>query len=147
MDKVRRAGLEDEIEADSAGTGRWHLGEPPHRGTRDILRRRGIDYAGRARLILPEDLSRFDYVIAMDRQNLRDIQGLAQTEMSFIGDPGVGSRSARKAHVATLMSFAPELGIDEVPDPYYTGRFEEVYELVETATERLLVTIRAEHGL
>lgn len=147
MDRVRRAGLEDKIGADSAGTGQWHLGEPAHRGTRSILRQRGIPYEGRARLISSDDLNRFDYVIAMDRHNLRDIQSLVQTEMSFSVDSSSPESSPGKARVATLMSYAPELGHDEVPDPYYTGRFEEVYALIDTATERLLQTIRQEHSL
>src|SRR5947209_2401843 len=76
MHKVREAGLEGEVEADSAGTGSWHLGEPPHAGTRKILAAKGVEYDGRARLLQPEDLERFDYVVAMDRANLRDIEAL-----------------------------------------------------------------------
>jgi protein-tyrosine phosphatase len=129
--KVREAGLEDAIEADSAGTGHWHVGEPPHSGTRRILAREGIAYAGRARLIAPADFDRFDYIVAMDRQNRRDIEAM-------------GSGRAR---VVLFMDYAPHLGVAEVPDPYYDGRFDAVYDLVQEAAEGLLAAIRREHGL
>jgi protein-tyrosine phosphatase len=131
MDKVRKAGLADRIEADSAGTGSWHLGEPPHRGTRKVLEKQGIRYSGRSRLLVERDHDQFDYIIAMDRHNYRDALSL-----------GSG-----KAKVATLMSFAPELGYDDVPDPYYDGRFDDVYMLVNVACEELLKSIREECGL
>jgi protein-tyrosine phosphatase len=131
IDKVRKAGLEDKIEADSAGTGSWHLGEPAHRGTRRVLEKQGIPYSGRSRLLTPQDLNSFDYIIAMDRHNFSDAQSL-----------GKG-----KARVVTLMSYAPELGYADVPDPYYTGRFEDVYMLVKVACEELLKSICEEHGL
>jgi protein-tyrosine phosphatase len=131
MDKVRKAGLAGEIEADSAGTGTWHIGEPPHMGTRGVLKNQGISYQGRARLITTEDLDDFDYIIAMDSSNLRDAKEMGEG----------------KARVATLMSYAPELGYDDVPDPYYTGRFEDVYMLVNVACEEFLKAVREEHGL
>ena len=56
---VTQAGLADRIAADSAGTGAWHVGEPPHHGTRRVLRERGIDYSHRARVVASDDLTRF----------------------------------------------------------------------------------------
>jgi protein-tyrosine phosphatase len=149
MEKVRKAGLTGSIEADSAGTGEWHVGEAPHHGTRRVLQQKGIKYDGRARLVTKRDFAEFAYVIAMDRANLRDLGRLAQEELDFGEEGNSAGRDARatKPHVALLMSFAPELATDEVPDPYYTGKFDEVYELVDVATERLLETIRSEHGL
>ncbi len=129
--KVREAGLADQIEVDSAGTGHWHVGEPPHPGTQGVLRRHHIAYEHRARRILPEDLNRFDYVITMDDENLADVRRI-----------GSGS-----AVVRPMMSYDPESGCDEVPDPYYDGRFDRVYELLDGATARLLDTIRKERGL
>ena len=78
LHKVRAAGLEDRIEADSAGTGHWHVGHPPHHGTRDMLNRSGIEYAHKARLVTPADLEAFDYILTMDNANLRDVQALGQ---------------------------------------------------------------------
>ena len=131
MHRVRGAGLQDNIEADSAGTGQWHVGQPPHSGTRKVLTAKGVPYDGRARLLQPSDLDRFDYVIAMDRANLEDIQAL-----------GSG-----RAKVRLFMDYAPQVGLREVPDPYYDGRFQVVYDLVDQAAAGLLDAIRREHGL
>ncbi len=129
--RVREAGLEDQIEADSAGTGDWHLGERPHQGTRRILQKNSIPYDGRARLIDRTDYDRFDYIVVMDNANLRDVRYL-----------GKG-----KAQVVRLMDFALQSGVAEVPDPYYDGRFELVYDLVSEAASGLLAHIRQERQL
>jgi protein-tyrosine phosphatase len=129
--QVRQAGLDHKIECDSAGTGRWHLGEQPHMGTRHILDAKGIPWNHRAREITEGDLQLFDYIIPMDRTNELDILSLGFT----------------KARVKLLMSFTPEAGVDEVPDPYYTGEFEEVYELVQKGAAGVLAEIREEHAL
>ena len=131
MHKVRAAGLEDKIEADSAGTGHWHVGNPPHQGTRAMLARNQIEYVHQARLITAEDLDLFDYVLTMDDQNLRDVQAL-----------GSG-----RAVVRPFLDYAPQSAYREVPDPYLAGGFEGVYALVNEAAEGLLKAIRAERGL
>ncbi len=131
MHKVRAAGLEDEIEADSAGTGHWHVGSPPHHGTRAVLARNGIEYAHQARRIAEADLDTFDYVLTMDDQNLRDVQEIG----------------AGRAVVRPFLAYAPGSGVREVPDPYLVGGFEGVYDLVNQASEGLLKAIREEHGL
>ena len=128
---VQEEGLECQIEADSAGTGHWHLGEPPHRGTRRILSQKGIEYEGAARLLSREDLDRFDYIVTMDEMNYRDVKQL-----------GSG-----KAKLVRLADYAPSSGLAEVPDPYYDGRFEVVYDMVHEAARNLLAEIRAEKGL
>lgn len=124
-------GLEGEIEVDSAGTGAWHAGQGAHRGTLDVLRRHGVPYHGRARQIRRADLDEFDYVITMDNSNLAAVRSLAQSN----------------AHVVPLLSFAPHVGRAEVPDPYYDGGFDGVYEMVAAGCAGLLEHIRAEHGL
>ena len=129
--KVRAAGLEDKIEADSAGTGDWHIGQPPHRGTRAMLKEHQIDYTHAARLIAATDLEAFDYVLTMDSQNLANVQAL-----------GTG-----RAVVRPFLEYAPHLPMREVPDPYLTGGFSEVYDLVDAAADGLLQAVRAEHGL
>ena len=128
--KVREAGLEDRIESDSAGTGHWHIGSPPHPGTRHVLAEKGIAYSHRARQIGSDDLNAFDYILTMDETNYADVQAL-----------GTGS-----GEVVRLLDYAPALGIREVPDPYHTGGYEGVYTLIDAATDGLLALIRAEHG-
>ena len=129
--KIEQEGLTELIAADSAATGPYHVGKPPHTGTMQILKARGIKYQHKARMIRDSDLKSFDYVVPMDDENLRDINTLR---------PGT-------ANVTKLMQFAPHLGVRDVPDPYYTGRFNEVYLLVEEATRGLLETIKEDHKL
>jgi protein-tyrosine phosphatase len=134
--KVREAGLGEQIEVDSAGTGHWHAGEPPHRGTRGILDEKGVSYAGMtARQILRADLDAFDYVLTMDDQNLADVRALAR------------AAEGHRATVAPLLQYAPHTGVTEVPDPYYHGGFDGVYALIDAACDGLLVAIRRDHGL
>ncbi|BDI29152.1 acid phosphatase [Capsulimonas corticalis] len=129
--KIHEAGLSAEIEADSAGTGDWHAGEPAHSGTRRILAKNAVSYNGRARQITRRDLDTFDYIVTMDDQNLSDVKRIG---------PG-------RAEVVPFLRFAPQVGVTEVPDPYYTGNFEETYALVTAASDGLLAHIREEHGL
>ncbi|MBV9852419.1 MAG: low molecular weight phosphotyrosine protein phosphatase [Armatimonadetes bacterium] len=129
--RVKLAGLEDQIEADSAGTGDWHVGEPPHHGTARLLADNQIEYDHCARQLTARDLNHFDYIITMDEANRR----------------GVGRLGKGRARVAALLDYAPHARVAEVPDPYYTGNFEEVYHLVSQAADGLLAAIREEHGL
>lgn len=130
---VQAEGLAAQIRIDSAGTGDWHAGEPPHQGTRQVLQEKGIDYAGiQARQVTPDDLRDFDYVVAMDQENLRDLRRFQ-------------AGGGRTVHL--LMDFAPASPVREVPDPWYTGRFHEVYDLVEAGCRGLLVHIRQREGI
>lgn len=128
---VEEAGLSDRITVDSCGTSRWHIGESPCAGTMRILREHGVNFRHRARQIDDHDLQNADYIIAMDRDNLADVLGMGQT----------------KAEAALLLSYTNEVGLMEVPDPYYSGRFEEVFGLVEQGCRSLLAHIREQHGL
>ena len=127
---VADAGLQDRIHVESAGTGNWHTGERPHRGTLDLLRRKNIDPGNkRAQTLRRSDLEEFDYIIAMDSENVEDIQA------SF------GRRVPR------LMDFVNHGAEKDVPDPYYTGEFDKVYEMVLTGGKALLDHIREQEGL
>ncbi|MDN4593918.1 low molecular weight protein-tyrosine-phosphatase [Polycladomyces subterraneus] len=129
---VKEEGLEDRIRVDSAGTGDWHTGEPPHHGTRRILKQYGIAHEGiRARKVKKQDLEDFDYIIAMDDSNLSHLRRLADRNHQ---------------HLYRLTDFIPETTYTEVPDPYYTGNFEEVYELVSAGCRGLLERIKEEQG-
>jgi len=131
---VIEEGLSHQIEIDSAGTHAYHLGEPPDRRARETARRRGIDLSRqRARRALAEDFELFDYVLAMDRDNLSALAALCP--------PGYEER------LRLFMDYAPHLEIREVPDPYYGGAngFEAVFDMVDEAARGLLEAIRREH--
>ena len=126
---VEREGLSDRVTVDSAGTGDWHIGRPPHEGTRGLLDRYSISYQGmKARQLSVQDGGDFDLIVAMDTQNEKDIRAKL----------GASPRS----EIVRFLSLLPERGMDDVPDPYYTGNFEEVYELVSEGCERILTRIR-----
>ena len=128
---VREAGLEDEIEVESAGIGDWHVGHAPDARAAEAARRRGVTLEGTARQVRASDFADFDLLLAMDRDNFRELQALA---------PGAG-----KVHM--LREFDPEsAGAPDldVPDPYYGGPqgFETVLDQVEAACRGLLATLR-----
>ncbi len=128
--KVNEIGLSKYIEVDSAGTGDWHQGEPPHQGTIDKLNQNKIntDYLV-ARQIKQDDLKNFDYIIGMDQKNLLEIRSLSQD----------------LKNVYLFMDFVKEnKGID-VPDPYFTGNFEEVYQMVSHTTDEIIDFMKEKH--
>jgi protein-tyrosine phosphatase len=131
---VDQAGLMDQIVVDSAGTSAVNVGGPAHPGTRDVLLRHGIVYAGRARQVSLADTYEADYVIAMDYDN--------QATLAHAGAPGDLDRK-----LYLLLDFAPDVSSREVPDPIYDGRFERVYDLIEAGCRGLLDHIRTKHKL
>ncbi len=130
---VQQAGLSEQIEVDSAGTGNWHIGHPPHRGTLDVLKRQGVPVSSHARQVRLDDLTGFDYLITMDERNTRDVLEL--------------SSAAPRAHVARLLDFVPDESDKNVPDPYFNGDFDGVYALVSSGSASLLEHIRREHEI
>ena len=132
-DMVAKAGLADQIQVDSAGTSGWHVGETPHRGTRRILVEHGIACTSVGRQVNRRDLQEADYLIAMDGSNAEDLRAM-----------GRGSLNGR---LHLLLDFAPNFKEKEVPDPYYTGNFEEVYRMVDDGCRGLLAHIRHERGV
>ncbi|KAB7672529.1 low molecular weight protein-tyrosine-phosphatase [Bacillus sp. B1-b2] len=131
---VERDRLSATISCDSAGTGGWHTGNPPHQGTRDILKLNKISDTGIfARQLLDKDLEQFDYLIAMDNSNISNIKKL--------------SEALDGTKVRLLMDYTEHYSGKEVPDPYYTGNFEEVYELVKDGCEGLLQEIKSKYLL
>lgn len=122
-----------DLEVDSAGTAGYHVGEPPDPRTRQAADRRGYSLAApRARIVEPADFERFDLIVAMDREILRVLRGRAP--------------STAHQRLRLFLEFAPEAGLEDVPDPYYGGPngFEEVLDLVETATRGLLAHLRGQ---
>ena len=133
LQMVGEAGLEEQLEVDSAGTGDWHIGHLPHKGTLEVLRRNGVPVESLARQIRLDDLTDFDYLVTMDEKNSRDVLAL--------------SSEAPRAHVARLLDFVPDAEMKDVPDPYFTGDFDGVYTLVRAGCAHLLGCIRREHEI
>ena len=121
-----RAGLANRIEIDSAGTGDWHVGNPPDYRATAHAARRGYDLrALRGRQVCADDFHRYDWILAMDRSVLDELQALRPPD--FAG------------HLGLFLDLVPGLGTRDVPDPYDKGPegFERVLDLVEEASEAL----------
>lgn len=127
---VREEGLEEQFEVASSGTGAWHVGERPHRGTQAILKDRSVplDPQKRAQQFSRQDFARYDYVIAMDDLNVADLAWHGK-------------------QLPRLLEFAPEGTPLDVPDPYYSGGFDYVYDLVTAGSRGLLKHIREKEGV
>ena len=135
---VEKAGLQNQIEVDSAGTGDWFIGAPAHEGTRAILRENDIEFMGCGRQIRVSDFDDFDYIITMDNENLANVRALEKQAHNF-------KIHNSKAHIAPLLEYStPARGNDiiEVPDPYLVGGFDIVYRLVCSGCSGLLEEIR-----
>jgi protein-tyrosine phosphatase len=129
--KLRAAGLAQQVEVDSAGTGNWHVGKAPDPRTRQAALTRGYDLqALRARQVEAADFRRFDLILAMDKSNLADLLSL---------------RPAGAGADVDLFLRRYELSVAEVPDPYYGGAdgFGQVLDLVEQACDALVLEIRS----
>lgn len=148
---VAAAGLSDKIKVDSAGTGDWHTGETAHHGTLEVLKKHQIPYDGRARQIAYVDLDSFDYILAMDRDNLSNLLRLVnRREHSSSDKLARFYDQATSPEVALFLSYANQKGtvdVTEVPDPYYDGRFDYTYELITAGCAALLDHIRQKHAL
>ncbi len=131
---VKSNGLSDVIRVDSAGTHAYHVGEQPDRRSQQTAFAHGIDLSRqRARRAEREDFLRFDYILAMDRDNYRNLKAICPDGME------------ERLHL--FLNFASELDEDEVPDPYYGGKdgFEQVFAMVQEAATGLLDDIRSRY--
>lgn len=120
-----------ELEVDSAGTADYHVGDPPDKRARAAMQRNGMDIeALRGRQVGPRDFNRFDLLLAMDKNNERDLLRMA-------------SGSAERGKVKLMMSFANGAITSEVPDPYYgpDSGFDETFDLLNNACNGLLDAI------
>jgi low molecular weight protein-tyrosine phosphatase len=130
--RLAEAGLSDAIEVDSAGTGSWHVGDPPDARAAAEARARGIAMDGRARRFRPGDFERFDLVLAMDGENAAHLRRIAPDDETA-------------ARVRLLREFDPAATGDlDVPDPYYGGPdgFATVFDLVDAACLGLIEHLR-----
>ena len=122
-DRVEKAGRSNDFLIDSAGTGGWHAGEAPHPGSLDIAGAHGIDIGGqRSRKVTASEIHSWDWVIAMDASNRRNLLQL--------GFPPERTR--------LLLGFTPPGMNRDVPDPYYEGGFDRVYAMIDESCEHLL---------
>ena len=134
---VADAGLADRIDVDSAGTSAYHVGESADHRSATVARGRGYALTSRSRQFVPADWAQFDYVLAMDRANLRNLRRL----------PGAGAFSGT---LALFRDFDPESPAEsDTPDPYYGGPdgFDDVLDICERGCRGLLDQIRSDHGL
>lgn len=124
---VYRAMARD-VDTDSAGTGGWHVGEPPYGPMQVAARDRGYDLSDlRARQFVTSDFEQFDLIIGMDASNIANMERLRP----------VGNETP----VRLFTDFAPASGADEVPDPYYTRDFDGALDLVEQCARGLAATL------
>jgi protein-tyrosine phosphatase len=134
IDMVEKEGLAGQFHIDSAGTGPWHVGDPAHRGTRRVLADHGIRSDSIARQVNARDLSHANYLVAMDRSHVSEMRYMARG-------------AELDGRLLLLLDFAENTRVKDVPDPYYSGNFEEVYRLVTDGCRGLLAHIRAEEGI
>ncbi|WP_108244695.1 low molecular weight protein-tyrosine-phosphatase [Muricauda brasiliensis] len=116
----------DSVFVDSAGTAGYHVGNPPDKRSIAVAQKYGLDIGNqKCRKFSRQDFSEFDYIYVMDRSNFSDIAALASNQ--------------EEANKVKLLLSEVELGIKEVPDPYYGGEdgFENVYQMIDRACEKI----------
>lgn len=119
--------LSDRILIDSAGTGDWHIGKPPDSRAQTAARLRGYDISAlRARQVECRDFKVYDYILAMDEDNLSGLRNLKPDDY--------------EGYLGLFLEFGDRAEFREVPDPYYGGEagFQLVLDLIEEASEGLL---------
>jgi protein-tyrosine phosphatase len=121
-----------DVEAESAGTGGWHVGAPPDERMTAAAADVGLELAGSARQVTADDLSSYDLVLAMDRSNLRELRAISGPDLP-------------DDRIRLFREFDPEEPGGDVPDPYYGGQrgFEEVVELARRTARELVRRIDA----
>jgi len=128
---VKQAGMVADVEVDSAGTHAYHVGEMPDSRSSQCASERGFDLSYiRARRVEVSDFDYFDYVLAMDNDNLSILQSMSPKQ--------------HKNKVCLFLDYAKNCTETEVPDPYYGGPngFDHVFDLVEQASKGLLEEIK-----
>ncbi len=131
---VMEQGLAHRIETDSAGTGNWHIGSAPHHGTLEILEKYQIDEQGIfARQLRARDFNDYQYIICMDEDNLYNAQHFCTGD--YHGE------------CRLMLEYDPNADLRNVPDPYFTGDFEQTYRLLTAACKHLLAHIVTKHNI
>ncbi len=134
--KVKQCGWSAFFRADSCGTAGYHIGEPPDRRTLSNAKKNGLEINHRGRQLSREDLNRFDYILAMDSQNYRDVARL-------------GTDKNLKDKLFLMRHFDASAPNTDVPDPYYGDEedFQQVFEILNLSIEGFLEYLSARHSL
>ncbi|MDR1688030.1 MAG: low molecular weight phosphotyrosine protein phosphatase [Clostridiales bacterium] len=128
--KAEEAGMASCITADSAGCESYNVGNIPHRGTRKVLDNLGISYEGIiARKIKASDMDDFDLIIAMDEENMRDINRI--------------SMGQNMKKVCLFSKFLKNGKPKNIPDPWYSNNFDETYALINEGCANILEYLKA----
>lgn len=125
---VEEAGLSDRFEISSAGLVSYHIGERPHRGTIKVLSEMQVplDPQKTARQVNMQDIGSYDYVIALDTSHYQALKGVGNVHL--------------------MLDYSRKTTLQDVPDPYYTLDFNEVYDLLDDACRGLLTVIRKDQN-
>ncbi len=162
--KVQEKGLTQFFEADSAGTGDYHIGSGPDKRTLQNAEKNAVKISHSARQIATPDLSRFDYVLAMDAENMEKINALAEADAQIEGkiflmrdfEPGAhpGFTASEEQPFTNRNSLSessddPRTPDRDVPDPYYGGEdgFQEVFNILDRTVENFLKYVVQERKL
>ena len=125
---VSKQDLSDCFEIDSAGTHAYHIGNPPDSRSQQTARKYGVDLSNqRARKVHESDFYYFDYIIAMDIDNIEILKSISPTDS--------------QSQIKLLLDSLPDVSLQSVPDPYYEGKFDEVFEMVYEACSSFLENI------
>ncbi|MCS7084709.1 MAG: low molecular weight protein-tyrosine-phosphatase [Bacteroidia bacterium] len=132
--RLKEAGLDQNVEVDSAGLGGWHEGEKADERTLKVLARHGVALEHRARQIRPRDLFDFHYLVVMDNANYERVEQMMRSRRT-------------DAQLLKMAQFDPN-GKTDVPDPYHGDdkQFEAVYEQLDRACAGLLNFLKQRHG-
>lgn len=128
---VEQRNVAEQYYIDSAGTAAYHQGEPADARMRQHASRRGYDLTSVARKVKIEDFNDFDYIVAMDNDNYRNLMQMTTDK-------------EQQSRVVKMVDFATEHQVDVVPDPYYGGEegFEKVLDILEDATKGFLAHLQ-----
>ena len=122
---VLKQKLSDFFEIDSAGTHAYHIGNPPDSRSQQTARKYGVDLSNqRARKVNESDFYYYDYIIAMDTDNIEILRSIRPTNS--------------QSQIKLLLDYLPDASIQSVPDPYFEGKFDEVFGMVYTACTSFL---------
>ncbi len=133
---IAQQGLESYFIVDSCGTSHYHIGEPPDPRTIANAQEHGIALTSKGRQISAEDLRKFDYILVMDKSNMKNVLRLDET-------------GEYKKKIMLLRDFDKEKPGEDVPDPYFGGEksFESVYQIIYRSVENLISHITKNENL
>ena len=138
--RVRAAGLENVVHVESAGTAGWHVGKAADRRSQDALQRAGYEFGHTAQQFTTHDFDRFDLVLGMDYDNVRDLRGMAPDSLQ------AGKVRIFRSFDPALMHLPEDDPALETPDPYYgtDADFDAVVAMVEPAADGIIDHVRLE---